>query len=56
VSDVRWERSEPVEPCLSPDGHTYVDLMDFTSYVPRGCICPRCGQQWQIVVLPRDTP
>jgi 5-methylcytosine-specific restriction endonuclease McrA len=40
VSDVQWERLEPAEPCASPDGHDYVDVMSPRSRIPARCLCP----------------
>lgn len=46
-----YERIEPTRPCVSPDGHTYREVMVMSSFVPRRIICPRCGQEWGIAVF-----
>lgn len=47
-----WDRIEPVRACTSPDGHDYVDVMNFGSTVPERVVCPRCGEPWQVAVMP----
>lgn len=51
---MRWERVEPVKPCTSPDGHDSIDVVTMRSHIPERVLCPRCGEPWQVVVLPED--
>lgn len=50
---LRYERIEPDSECVSPDGHTYVEEFDYTSPLPQGIWCPKCGDQWSIVTFER---
>lgn len=52
---MNWDRVEPVRPCSSPDGHGYVDIETVDRRIPVRAICPRCGEDWHVVVMP-DTP
>lgn len=51
---IRWERLPPSEPCDSPDGHDYVDLMEGGSRIPAEVLCSRCSRYWTVLVLPRE--
>jgi len=54
MTNVRWERVPPPEPCTSPDGHNYVDLLCFGSSVPIRVSCDHCGRDWQVVVFTEE--
>lgn len=49
-----WDRIEPAVACTSPDGHEHVALMTAGSSIPESILCPRCGEAWTIVLLPRE--
>ena len=51
---MRWERHEPSEPCVSPDGHSLLDVMTTLSYVPRSVVCDNCGRAGRVVVFTDD--
>ena len=51
ASVLRYERVEPVEACVSPDGHDYVESLTYSSPIPDAIVCPRCGALWMIVVF-----
>ncbi len=55
MSNVTWDRVEPAEPCVSPDGHDFLDVNTMGSHVPERVVCPRCHRDWQIVVFDETT-
>lgn len=49
--DQQYERIEPVEPCVSPDGHDHIEVFSYESPIPQDIVCSRCGKFWTIVVF-----
>lgn len=52
MSQYRWTRIRPEEPCISPDGHEPMDVYSAESEWPIRSACSRCGLDYHIVVLP----
>jgi hypothetical protein len=49
-----YDRLAPVGPCVSPDGHEWVETQRLCDYVPEAIFCPRCGKPWAVVTFKTD--
>ena len=48
---IAYDRLAPIGPCVSPDGHEYVEVFTMASRIPEEVFCPNCGKQWTIVTF-----
>lgn len=49
-----YDRVPPVGACVSPDGHSCIEVTTYASLIPESAMCPRCLKPWTIVTFEVD--